>query len=436
MGELVSAPRRGSELGVAIAARRLVVVDPRVRRGTPAAQPFERALEPMGDGAEWPALVDALRELRDARGVAGELAIALLAPLADVRPLALPPLPADELRRLVARSASRYFLGAREPQVVAILPRRTRGEQAPVLAAAADARRLDAIYAAAARSGWSIRTIVPAETAWRGAALARWTTLARGTHDVAIAHPDRVDVLQLSDGRLRGVRRLRRADATLGEVPHVLGAPDADPAELAATYAARGAGLELVPEHAWRIRRARLWRATAGVAAAAVLLLVLAGGLQAAALRRELAAVRAERARLRPQVASVLATQELLGATARRFGELAAAPRRAARWSTVLETLSEYLPENAYLTSLTGHVDTLVVEGVTETSGDVFDALSEARTLANVRAVAPVRRDFRAADDAAEHFAIGARVVGVESVPKAPARPAPRAGPAAAAGRP
>ena len=69
--------------------------------------------------------------------------------------------------------------------------------------------------------------------------------------------------------------------------------------------------------------------------------------------------------------------------------------------------------------------DTLVVEGVAETSGDVFDALGEARTLANVRVVAPVRRDFRSGNDASEHFTIGARVVGVEPTPKAVVKRAP-----------
>ena len=448
----MSAAPRNADVGVALTARRLVAVDPRAGRAVAGARAWSRDLEPLGEGAEWASLVAALRDLRDVRGQGGSVSIALLPPLVDVRPLALPSLPPDELRRLVSRGASRYFLGAREPQVVAVAapPRGRRGASGPVVAAAVDARRVDANYAAAAAAGWTIRTIVPAEAAWRAAAIAEWPALARGVGELAVVQPDRIDLLRLDDGRLTAVRRGRAPDAhglrpsgeTRDDVLHVFGDPSAlrtlgtelvtprnaggvDPLELAAAYASRGAGLELIPDQAWRIRRARLWRATATVVAAAVLLLVIAGLLQAAALRRQLLAVRAERARLRPQVAGVLATQEALALTSRRLGELATAPRRAARWSTVLETLSEYVPDGAYLTSLTGHADTLVVEGVAETSGDVFDALGEARTLANVRVVAPVRRDFRSGGDASEHFTIGARVVGVEPTPKAVVKRAP-----------
>ncbi|GJG85040.1 hypothetical protein tb265_02210 [Gemmatimonadetes bacterium T265] len=446
------------EVGVAIGATSVV------------ASTWRRAIDPPRDDGEWPALADALQALRELHApspsAVGELSIALLPPLAQVRPVALPPLPAAELRQLVARNAGRYFLGARGPQVIGLAPgpRARSGampnessEAAPgaapnVMAAAVDARRLDAVEGAARRAGWRVCTVVPAESAWRAAAVASWPELAAGAHQVGVVHDERLDVLGLYDGRLAAVRRFPLAAGIDGagvQTPdgalRVLGAPalrdvlcgaphgapvqppaapwlrEADAAELAATFVARGVGLELVPEYAWRESRRRRWRTTATVAGAAALLLLVAGVLQVAALERQLRAVRAERARVRARVAGVLAAEALAASAGRQLTELAAAPGQSPRWAVVLETLSAHLPASAYLTAVTGHTDTLVVEGNADESGAVFDGLSGSPMLADVRTAAPVRREFRDGEAAAEHFTLAARVLGVRRPPAVPA---------------
>lgn len=485
----------GARFGVAVGPTRVVAVAARRRDARPDA--WRRAIEPPGDDGEWPALAEALEALRDAHAIApsgGELSIALLPPLAQVRPVALPPLPPAELRPLVARNAARYFLGARGAQVVGLAPVPRGAHPAPpaapaaapnvspnaapnaasdvpadappnFVAAAVDARRLEAIEAAARRAGWRVRTVVPAEAAWGAAAVAGWPELAAGTHQVGVVHDARVDVLGLHDGRLAAVRRFQLQPGAVDGggllLPNaalpVLGAPpddaladalrdllggadlqppaaswlrDADAAELAAAFAARGAGLELVPEQARRVRRGRLWGATAAVAGAAVVLVVLAGALQAAALDRQLRAVRAARAALRGRVGDVLATEALAASTGRQLAELAAAPRQSARWSVVLEDLTRALPTSAYLTAVTGHADTLVVEGNADESAAVFDALAHAPMLVDVRTAAPVRHAFHDGEEAAEHFTLTGRVAGVRQTP-----PASAASPAAAPAR-
>ena len=475
-------PGGGLHVGLALDATSCCAVDLRA----PRTAPWERALSPMSaDAAAWPALADALRELAAARGAAGgELSVALLAPLAQLRRVELPPLRADEARRLLARNAARWFLGAREPQVTAVEPTRTRGgAPGPVVAAAASARLVEAVHQAAAEAGFAVRTIVPAEAAWRAAAIALWPSLARGDGEVLVHQASRTTLLRLAAGRLVGLRQLRAGAADAGEVLAALAERAADgpagpsvslgafglpaarhalgealagrgvspalpatswreladsPARVAAAFAARGAGLELVPESLRVARRGRATRAAALLAGVALLLLVLAAGLELWGVRGELAAVRGRRAELRPRVAAAMASQTGVEERLGQATALAEAERGATRWTALLATLAEHLPEDAYVVALRGRADSVVVEGLATSAADALAAIERAPGIAGVRTAAPVRTDLET-DEGGERFTFAARLappVGPELPPappaprptRRPARPAPAAG--------
>jgi hypothetical protein len=321
---------------------------------------WRAALDPPEPGAaSWPSLAAALRELADLLGVekgggggGGQLVVALMPPLTEVRRLDLPPLRDDELHRLLSRNASRYFLNAREAQIVGTATGRRRGRGAvgpdPIVGAAASARLIAAIENAARDAGWTIDAIVPAEAGWRTAAVTLWPAFNKGVSHLLVHHGDRTDVLRLEEGRLAGVRRFRggAADADLitergsqsrdnGTAPRVaaigtralrddltrvltgrgaiISAPPGDwtngvddAALVAASFAVAHEELALRTEAALVARAQRSRFATVYVAAAAVVLLAAAAWTELWGVRRELAAVQAKRDQIKPRLETTL----------------------------------------------------------------------------------------------------------------------------------
>jgi Tfp pilus assembly protein PilN len=415
--------RRRRAVGIAIGAT-TVIADVASAAGT---APWSRAIAALPEKeARWPALAEALRELRKAvRTNGAELSVALLPPLAEVRLVTLPPLAADEARRAITRNAARYFLTAREPQVIGLVPapRRAEPKSRTVAAAAAAARVIEAVHTAAQEAGWELGTIVPAEAAWHAAALAIWPPLRRGTHEVAIVRHDRAEVLQLEDGVLTGLRRVpgsgqaaglsaRHDDGSSLAVPAKRTALAQSPELAAAAFASRGTVLELVSESAWQRRRAGQAKLAMAVAIAAVVLLAVAAGLELWGVRRELEHLQRERAALRPKVAALVATRDLAAATGQRLNELAQANRAAVPWSDFFVTLTKVLPRDAYLTAVRAAGDSVVLEGLAGGAAGVFSAIEAAQGLSGVHSAAPVRRDLRnpAGANALERFSLAVRV--------------------------
>ena len=444
--------------GVAISPVSLVAADVRLRGTADGA--WRAALEPPSpDTASWPSLARALGELGASLGVSdGTLAVSLLSPLIEVRRLDLPPLKADELQQLLSRNAARYFVNARGPQVVGAAPtvRRGRGAPVPVVAAATSARLVAAIHAAASESGWTIESIAPAEGAWAGAALETWPVLARQSAYALIASADRTDVLQLENGRLVAVRRFRAGAAdgamiadTIGSTARVGIAGDAEPRkELAAALslhgisvlpsgggAARGmggdgpdllaaqfAGAEIGPVMRSEARvageRTRARSAAWWMIAASAALLAAAAGVQYWGVRRQLRMVRAERARLRPELNTTLLGRTTVDAAYAQLAALDTLDRTAPQWSATIATLSQTIPDEAHLAAIRTRGDSLIVDGLADHAARVFDALSKTRGLTDVKSAASVRRAAEDGGGAKEHFTIAARVE----------QPAPRKG--------
>ena len=445
-----TAPKKRIRTGVAISTTAVCAADLRLRGSTDRS--WRASLDaPPADGGSWPSLANALVELARTLGVAeggGTLDVALMPPLTEVRRLDVPPLRDDELRRLLARNASKYFVNARGAQIVGVsaVGKRARNSPRTVVATAASARLLDAIHAAARHAGWQIATIAPAESAWASASLAVWPSLAKQSASVIVATEDRSDLLQMEAGRLAGVRRFRAGggDASmvldsagpstrvfvvgamtqrreLGAALSSLGltptlpsgelAPIAERADLlAAHFASSVAGPDLRAEDAVVVEKARARKTAWIVAGAAAALLVLAAGIELWGVHHQLDVVRAERAKIRPQIATTMVGRTTVEVAYKHLAALTAAERDAPQWSSVFTALSEAVPEEAYLTAVRARQDTVVIDGLAEHAARVFDALAQTPGFVDVKAASPVRRELQDDGTALEHFVIAARV--------------------------
>lgn len=431
-------------LGVSISPSELCAV-----HGVSRAEPslLRIPLEPLApDSASWPSLARAFADIKTTTG-ADRISISLMPPLAEVRGVELPPLRDDEAERVLVRAAGRYFVTARQQQIVGIVhggrSSRTTGT---VVAAAAPARLVAAIRAAARDADLSVDAVGPAEAAWAAAATSLWPPLGDGAALIVVAHRDRTDMLRLERGRLASVRRFRPGiadvDAIL-DVTHssgesgrprivVVGArdersaltralaahgvqplgPDArgsgggDPDALAAEYAGAGSGPTFRTDDARAAWSAAAWRATALVAAAAVVLVVAGAALQLWGVHRQLDFVRAERARLAPRLSATLIGRTSVEAVTRNVMGLNAVERASPGWAHTIATLTSALPDGAYLTAFRTRGDSIVVEGLAQQASDVFNAMEQLPQLANVRAGAPVRRELQDDMTALERFTI------------------------------
>lgn len=437
-----AAGRRRVKTGVAISPVELIAADPRLGGAS-----WRRPLDPPpSDGSAWTSLASVLRDLARAVGGAaegGSLVIALLPPLTEVRRVEVPPARIEDLQLLLTRNAGRYFVNARGAQIVGVSALGGRGDdRGTVIAVAASARLIASIRASAQEAGWTVASIVPAETAWATAALAAWPTFARENAFVAVAHDDRTDLLQLERRQLVAVRRFRAgkedaqlmasavgASARLG----ILGASHQrsalaaalsplgtrvststgeaeDAASLAAQFADGDVGPVLKTEDTVARERGLVVRARWIAGATAAALFVLAAGVELWGVHHQLALVRREREALRPKIASTLVGRTTIEATFHDLATVAEADRQAPQWSAVISVLSDALPSDAHLTAIRARGDSIVVDGLAEHAAPVFDALARAPRLQGIKAAAPVRRELQDDGESLEHFVIAARV--------------------------
>lgn len=469
----VRAPRETGKrivTGVALSPTALCAADLRLSGATDRA--WRATIEPATPDGAWPALAAALRELSQSLGGAGGsrvLAVSLLPPLTEVRRLELPPLKDEELHRLLARNAGRYFANARGSQIVGAAPaaRASRGAPVPMIAASASARLVSAIRAAAEQAGWQVQSIAPAESAWAAAGPPMWPAFLKQSAWLAVASADRTDLLQLEQGRLAGVRRFRSGGADAAAIAETVGPrasigvageptvrrqlseslrdhgsstalpsgqwleTGANSDLLAAHFAGRESGPVLRSDDAVAVARDRDRRRAWTIAAAAAAVLVLAAAVELWGVHRQLRLVREERARLRPQIASTLVGRTTVDATSRSLTSLTAVEKATPQWSVVIATLSQAITDDAYLTAIRARGDSLIIDGLAEHASRVFDALQRTKLLTDVKSAAPVRREIQDDGTALDHFTISARVVTSDPPPASAtaASPAPARAP-------
>lgn len=393
----------GRVTGIAIAPTRLTVALP--GRGGVTTRTW--ALEPMPRGDDsWPALAAALAELRDLSSPpVRRLAVALLPPLAQMRRVELPALRSARLRLFLSRNAGRYFPMVSEPQLangVAL----ARSSPAPYLTASASARVIGAILRAAQESGLDVATIVPAHAAWVAAARRSWPR-ARETGGEVAVHVDRhVELLQVEQGRLIGTRRFsgRHAESAAS----VIDQPDA----AAATYAGAARGPELLPESVYQTRAGvrRRWVIGGSGALAAGIVLAAAGALWQA--HRTLDTVTRERATLRATVGDVTTAEQRLATVRAGLRAVQRIERDAPLWSDVIADVSDNLPQDAFLARLHVHGDSVAVDGSATHGAGVFERMSGAKLIDDVRAAGPIRHEAKRGAAAVDRFAFTARVPG------------------------
>ncbi len=411
---------------------------------------WSRLLTPVaGRATGWLDLVDALRELREAAGPApGELNVALLPPMVQIRRIELPLLREDELRTVLTRDAGRYILHAGTAQIVGTLaPRDRRRSPVTYVVAFADAPRVDSIYAAAEAAGWGMGRVIAACSAWEVGVRLQVAGLNDGQGYLMVGGASHLEVLRFQSGRLdlcrrfpqgsmpgqvieqlmehaspawfivagpltrtqefrdelqaRGLPLLESTDATVWEGP---------PEALAASWASAAAGLELVPDRVWIERQRRTRRLSHRLLACSAALLLLSAGLELWGTQRELDAVRHQRSAIRGTVAQAMELRGTMEGIEARLTALAAAETGASRWSGIIAEVAEHLPADAHLIGMRGTGDSLLLDGVAARSAGVFESLQLAPGVAGVRAEAPIRQEGQDSGAPVERFSLGARL--------------------------
>jgi hypothetical protein len=420
-------------IDIGVSDRELTAV---VRRGSAVLHTFLEAVpadadERPGFGAAMTALrgrVDAALR-RETAGAAVRLA--LLPPLVEARFLTLPPLRAAEAAAVVQRDAGRHFLGVPAPRVTAVASPR-RSTTSPSLAVAASAQLVQELTAAAQQCGWRVTHVAAAHGAWVAAA----RRAGADVRTVIAVNGAAANVLQLDDGTPVSLRRLP-ADS-LDDIVEAAGdtgaaiilAPDALRDALARRLAAGGrpvnplrrqAGevaalhvdqsrLALVTDGALRMNRQWQQRLAVRLAAAGVVLMVAAAGVELWGAQRQLDSVRAERAAIRPQVQPLLAVRDSLDelhALSRAVDDVTGS---APGWTAVLHDLALMLPSETHLTRLHATGDTVTIEAEGAGAGHALQSLRAAPSLRDARLVGVVDRELADGETAIERFRITARL--------------------------
>ncbi len=347
---------------------------------------WRRTLAPAAADGGWPSLATALREGVASGAIVSPVRIALLPPLAEVRTVSIPPVGDEDARRLLTRAATRHFLSAREPVEVGVAPAAAGG---PRLAAAVAMRTLRAVLDAARECSLDVDLVVPAQ-----AALARGATASpRASSVLLVEFDEHSEMLVARNGVPVDLRRFRRSgdEHAIADATRALGTPVRIVDPLVASAVAlcihgdapigmAFGGAQVTVGQSPKAYRRSWW--TFGAAAALAMGTV---ALQEVDVRRELAAVRAERAALAPRL------RPASSAGSGRDEQLSALS--APRWSRVVAAIGDALPPDASVTNLRAHADTVVVEGIATRATAAFDALASASWVQRIVASAPIRRD-------------------------------------------
>jgi hypothetical protein len=416
-----SRSRTGS-LGAALCGSRLTVA-----RGAGAAGNADAVWStPVDHNAEArrESLTAAFLALREEAPGIATLHIALLPPLAEVRAVALPALPVEELLAGVTRDASRYFPVGTARQVVRVSDIAVGGANgtrdtsssaddargATHLIGTADEALVDDLFAAADAAGWTIASLVPAAQAW--AAGARRLSSARTATSVLVTTDGRVDQLALGANGLRGVRRSPVFQSRNGSAPPqgaTILAADADAARL---LAARHAELPdefcLWPAQVYESRRVRLTRQARVLLAATVALLTVAGLVEWSNLRRAESGIAAARTELRDVVGAALERRDALRAQLGTAELIRSFETETPGWLALLGAVEAALPVDASLRSLRAFGDTIVLIGDADRAAPVMAALATVPELEDVRVDAPIQQQVEDGEVVSERFQLRA----------------------------
>jgi hypothetical protein len=151
-------------------------------------------------------------------------------------------------------------------------------------------------------------------------------------------------------------------------------------------------------------------------------LLLVGAAAQLWDVKRELAAIESKRAEIRPTVAKVAEARAMIDGIQRRVAAIGPIETNATRWSAVLAEVAGHLPRDAYLVTMRGAADSLLVEGLAGRAASTFAALERAPTIGSVQPAGAIRRDVTPDGVPVERFTIAARLSGPDSAPPAAKR--------------
>lgn len=381
-------------------------------------------------------------------------AIALVPPLAELRTLSLPPMRPSDVRRALAANPGRYFPNSPAPRVhaaFALPTSETHGHSwliatasEPLVAAVLGSSRAAAATTGSATTGSAtglpVRRprVAPAHVAWAAAARVavpegEVSVLVMFDHASVWIDVDAQTALpagrrrlprpadaseterwlagsvgpgddQTGSGQIPGesgaaVVVIGEGDAAVGAVHtlDVAGRPvrhvDEHPASVAARWVARTPrSLDLKTSARLDAEARATRRATARTAAAGIVLIFAALGIEWIGLGRELAHVRTARARLAPAVAEVLEARSVAASAGALVEEVGRLEAGSPRWSDRLADLAEALPDHAHLRRLEAEPRAMLLDGIAENGGAALAALMASPVVAGLEPQGPIRR--------------------------------------------
>jgi Tfp pilus assembly protein PilN len=437
-------------IGIALGDQRAVAVVLGKKGAPVATTEVSPGEDPADLGPELHKVFGELKAGLEASGAGStqdaQVHLALLPPLADARLVPFPPMRRDEVVAVLGRDVARYFLGANRPRVVGVrLPNgngrkngKTSGESMPVLAAAVHLALVEVARSSLEKVGWRPTSFSAAHGGWLAA-----STSSKGTPVgvvVAVAG-ETAHVIRLEGANPSSVRQLPARD--LPSVAEALGegsgralvfssfsspqifdelygpltargwAVSRDPegwagAEESAAARAAGSALELVPPSLAEERREKTRRNAVGLVGAAVVCMLLAAAAQLWGAHRELGAVEARRAAIRPQVAPLLETRDSLNELTARVRAIEELEATTPIWTRPLVELAAILPQDAYLTALFASGDTVEIEAAGARAGEAIQALRESGLFAEIRLQGIVERELDEGETVEERFRLWA----------------------------
>lgn len=438
-------PDFGSWLGVALSRTEIVAYDSRLKSVGGAAwrMPLDA---PAADQVSWPSLAMALRTLtRLSRENNRHLAVALMPSLAEVRRVDVPPLSDDEIEAVLSRNASKYFVGAQGAQLVGVETNRPSNNDGAI-AAAAPAWIVRQISLAAREADWKLEHVAPAEAAWAVASAKAFPADATRNAFLLAHQSDHTHVLTVAQGRLVMIRRFRSATvdvpvfleshvagvrlvafgepsvrkqwlSALGEHAISVTLPVGMPADMAgdaalvaAAYVVDVQSLVFRTEEMRFADQKRRRHVLYTVCAAAAVLLMASAGFMWWDVSRELAAVKAQRAEIKPQLTTTLLGRSSVETVSNQLQILAKNERESAHWSTVIADLTKHLPDEAHLTGFRGWSDSVRFDGLAERAASVFAPLAKAESFSGIKAAAAVRLEPQADGSSMEKFTLVGKV--------------------------
>ena len=435
----------GSWLGVALSRTEIVAYDSRLK--TTASAAWRMPLDtPTADQPSWPSLATALRTLQQSsRENNGHLAVALMPSVAEVRRVDVPPLSDDEVEAVLSRNASKYFVGAQGPQLVGVETHRA-ANSAGAIAAAAPAWLVRQISLAAREAGWKLEHVAPAEAVWTIAVAKAFPAAVHGVWQLLVHQSDHTHALTIASGQLVAIRRFRSAVADvpvflesrpagarllaigdlsvrkqwislLGERSVSVTSPIGMLADVAADAALVAAAfvvdVESLVFRTEEMRIADQKRRTSMlyiICAAASVLLMASAGFMWWDVSRELAAVKAERAEIKPQLTTTLLGRSSVEIVSNQLQILAKNERESAHWSVIIADLTRHLPDDAHLTGFRGWSDSVRFDGLAERAASVFAPLAKAESFFGIKAAAAVRLEPQVDGSSMEKFTLVANV--------------------------